>query len=215
MLRSELFENVKKQGLIAVVRIESAEIGFNVINAMISGGFNLIEITYTTPNADKLILKLADQHKNNPNVMIGAGTVLDATTARISILNGAKFIVSPSFDKEVAKLCNSYQILYIPGCITPSEIYTATQYGCDIIKLFPSSIVSPKIIKELNGPFPNIKFIPSGGVNLTNMKDWIDNGALAISVGSFLTKDYKQLGLNSVKENASTFVSAYNSFKSK
>lgn len=205
--------NLTKNGLVAVVRSENQQIGYEVINKIIEGGFNIIEITYTTPNADKLIYQLNQKYIDNKDVIIGAGTVLDSETARISIINGAKFIVSPNFNKEVAKLCNSYQVLYLPGCLTPREVYEASLYGCDIIKLFPSSMVSPKLIKELNGPFPNLKFMPSGGVNLSNMKEWIDNNAIALSVGSYLTKDLKVLGLNSVYENASKFVNEFKKIK--
>ena len=119
-------------------------------------------------------------------MIIGAGTVLDAATARIAILAGAEFIVSPAFDKETAKLCNLYQIPYMPGCMTITEMTTAMQYGADIIKLFPGSAFGPSFVKAVKAPLPQANIMPTGGVSLDNMEEWFKNGVIAVGAGGKL-----------------------------
>jgi 2-dehydro-3-deoxyphosphogluconate aldolase/(4S)-4-hydroxy-2-oxoglutarate aldolase len=121
------------------------------------------------------------------DIVLGAGTVLDSETARIAIMAGAKYIVSPGFDLETAKLCNRYQVAYMPGCMTITEMITAMESGADIIKLFPGSAFGPSFIKGVKAPLPQINIMPTGGVSLDNVDQWIKNGVIAVGVGGQLT----------------------------
>ncbi|MDC3418014.1 bifunctional 2-keto-4-hydroxyglutarate aldolase/2-keto-3-deoxy-6-phosphogluconate aldolase [Aquibacillus salsiterrae] len=187
--------------VVAVIRADSAERAIELSNACIRGGMKSIELTFTTPQAEQAIAQLA---KKYPNLSIGAGTVLDQTTAKIAIQNGAQFIVSPAFDKDTALLCNLYQIPYLPGCMTVSEMKDALTYGCSIIKLFPGSIYGPQAIKQFKGPLPQLEIMPTGGVSEKNIKDWFDAGAIAVGAGGSLTTGT----LDEVAEKAKQLVNA-------
>lgn len=139
MKRVEILNKLSKCGVIAVVRGDSAEQAVKASDAIVAGGMKGIELTFTVPNADEAIRTLAKKYENDPEVVVGAGTVLDATTARLAIMAGAEFIVSPCFDLETAKICNLYQIPYLPGCMTINEMKEALKAGADIVKLFPGS----------------------------------------------------------------------------
>jgi len=121
-------------------------------------------------------------------LLVGAGTVLDSITARIAILAGAKYIVSPAFDLETAKLCNRYQVPYMPGCMTVTEMLKAMEAGADVIKVFPGSAFGPDFIKAVKGPLPQATLMPTGGVDINNVDKWIKNGCIAVGVGGNLTK---------------------------
>lgn len=211
MQKYKILNKLKSNGLIAVIRGNNDIEAINIVKSIVKGGINSIELTFTTPFAHDVIKELTKLFKNMNNVIIGAGTVLNDITAQIAILNGAKFIVSPNFNKDIAKICNLYSIPYFPGCMSPTEITNAMQYGCDIIKLFPGELLKPSYIKDIKGPIPNVEFIPSGGVNLTNLNEWIDQKCYAISVGSYLIKDLKEKGYDSIVNNTIEFV---NKFKS-
>ncbi|MGG1220064.1 bifunctional 4-hydroxy-2-oxoglutarate aldolase/2-dehydro-3-deoxy-phosphogluconate aldolase [Priestia endophytica] len=187
-------------GVVAVVRGDSTEEAIRISEACIKGGIKGIEVTFTVQDADTVIKELVSIYDNNDNVIIGAGTVLDAQTARIAILAGAEFIVSPSFDKETAKLCNLYKIPYMPGCMTITEMKAALEYGADIVKLFPGSAFGPDFVKAVKAPLPQVNIMPTGGVNLENIKEWIQNGCTAVGVGGNLiapakTGDFEQITL--------------------
>lgn len=169
-----------------VLRTNTKDEGIETAKAAIKGGCNIIEVTFTIPNADKVIEELIKD--KNEEVVIGAGTVLDAETARIAILAGAEFIVSPSFDKETATLCNRYGIPYIPGCFTPREIKEARECGSDVIKLFPGSAFKPTIVKDLKAPIKGIAVMASGGVSFENMDEWFNNSCDIVSIGSAIIK---------------------------
>lgn len=186
-MKSEIISALVESGVFAVIRADSIEKATKLAKACADGGIKGLEITFTVPGADKVIENLiANQGQNN--YIVGAGTVLDKTTARIAIMKGAKFIVSPSFNKEVAKMCNLYQIPYIAGCYTITEIITAMEYGVEICKIFPGSVASPKYIKAVHGPLPQANLMPTGGVSVENADEWIKSGAIAIGAGSALTK---------------------------
>lgn len=178
---------IVNSGVVAIIRTNDMEEAENISLACLAGGIEALEVTFTTPNAQELIQRLHTCEQAE-ELILGAGSVLDAETARIAILAGAKYIVSPCFDKETAKLCNRYAIPYLPGCMTINEIKTAAEYGVDIIKLFPSHLFEPGIIKSIKGPLPHVAIMPTGGVNLKNAGAWIKNGAVAIGIGSELTK---------------------------
>ncbi|SCH84901.1 2-dehydro-3-deoxy-6-phosphogalactonate aldolase [uncultured Clostridium sp.] len=178
--------NIEKEAFVLVLRSDTEEEGIEVAKAAINGGCNIIEVTFTIDGADNVISILSKEKMDN--VIIGAGTVLDAQTARIAILSGAKFIVSPSFNRETAILCNRYGVPYIPGCFTIKEIVEAREYGADMIKLFPGSAFKYSIIKDIKAPIRGIGVMVSGGVSFDNMDKWFENGCNVVSIGSALTK---------------------------
>ncbi|AUI72021.1 bifunctional 4-hydroxy-2-oxoglutarate aldolase/2-dehydro-3-deoxy-phosphogluconate aldolase [Companilactobacillus alimentarius] len=178
---------VVEAGVVSVVRGSTKEEAYKTAEACIIGGVKAIELTFTAPHADEIIGELTEKYATDDEVVIGAGTVLDPATARIAIIAGAQFIVSPSFNKEVSKLCNLYSIPYVPGCMTPNDIQDALTYGSDVIKLFPGSVVGQGMVSAVHGPFPKVNLMITGGVNLENMKDWFDKGATVLGAGSNLT----------------------------
>ncbi|MGL4334269.1 MAG: bifunctional 4-hydroxy-2-oxoglutarate aldolase/2-dehydro-3-deoxy-phosphogluconate aldolase [Lactococcus garvieae] len=208
MQRAELLEKVIKSGVVSVVRADSAEDAVKIVEAVVDGGIKSIELTYSVPRANDVIADLVATYAGT-DVMIGAGTVLEATSARLAIIAGAQFIVSPTFNKEVAKICNLYQIPYIPGVMTPLEAQTAMEYGSELIKLFPGDIAGAAMIKDLKGPFPYINVMPSGGVNESNVAEWFKVGATAVSAGGGVTAPALTGDFVGVKVNAEKFMRAY------
>jgi 2-dehydro-3-deoxyphosphogluconate aldolase / (4S)-4-hydroxy-2-oxoglutarate aldolase len=198
MKKAEVLAKLTDQAIVAVVRADSPEQAIQISDACIEGGLTGIEVTFTVKDADQAIKQLSAQYVESPDVVIGAGTVLDSTTARLAILAGASFIVSPTFDAETAKLCNLYQVPYLPGCMTIGEIKQAMEAGADIIKLFPGSAFGPSYIKAVKAPLPQANIMPTGGVGLENVGDWLKNGAVAVGVGGNLvapasTGDYDKI----------------------
>lgn len=210
MQRADLLDQIINSGVVSVVRAESAEEAIKIVEAVVAGGIKSIELTYSVPHANDVIANLVAIYKG-AGVMIGAGTVLEATSARLAIIAGAQFIVSPTFNKEVAKICNLYQIPYIPGVMTPLEVQKAMEYGSELIKLFPGDIAGPAMIKNLKGPFPYINIMPSGGVNEGNISEWFRVGASAVSAGGGLTAPAEKGDFGAVKSNAEKIMSAYKS----
>lgn len=186
MKKIDILSRLKKAGVIAVVRGKTKEEALNACHAIIKGGLTGIELTFTVPQADQVIKELLTAYQDQPEIVIGAGTVLDAVTARLAILAGAEYIVSPCFDQETAEMCNLYQIPYLPGCMTINEIKTAMKSGVDIVKLFPGSAYGPSIISAFKAPIPHLNIMPTGGVSLDNMKDWFDAGVVTVGVGGNL-----------------------------
>lgn len=182
-----MLNKLNKSKFILVLRADSKEEAIKIAENSIELGIKIIELTFTVPQAEEVIKIISMKYKDDNDVIIGAGTVFDSETARIAILNGARFIVAPTFSENVCKLCNRYGIPYIPGCFTPTEIIEARENGVDIVKLFPGSAFSPRIIKDLKAPIKGIGVMVSGGVNYENMNEWFDNGADIISIGSALT----------------------------
>lgn len=174
-------------GIVAVVRAESAEKAYKVVEAIRQGGIPAIEVTMTVPGAVDVIKELAKNFKED-EMILGAGTVLDPETARVCILAGAQYIVAPSLNPETIRLCNRYQRVCMPGCATVTEIVTAMELGVDVIKLFPGELFGPQAIKAIRGPLPHANIMPTGGVSLDNVDQWINAGAVAVGVGSDLTK---------------------------
>ncbi|EOC99892.1 bifunctional 4-hydroxy-2-oxoglutarate aldolase/2-dehydro-3-deoxy-phosphogluconate aldolase [Caldisalinibacter kiritimatiensis] len=201
----EILKRIVDIGIIAVVRAENSEKAEMVAKACINGGIPAIEITFTVPGADRVISTLRDKFTSK-ELIVGAGTVLDSETARIAILSGAQYIVSPSFDLKTAKLCNRYQIPYMPGCMTITEIIEAIEAGVDIIKVFPGSVYGPSIIKAIKGPLPQIALMPTGGVSLENVEQWIKNGCIAVGVGGDLTKGAKSGNYEEITKTAKKFI---------
>ncbi len=162
-------------------------------------------MTFTVPHADRVIAELADMYTED-QIILGAGTVMDSETARIAILAGAQYIVSPYFDEKTAKLCNRYRVPYMPGCMTIKEVVTAMEAGADIIKIFPGEAFGPKIIKAINGPVPQARMMPTGGVSVDNVGEWIKAGAVAVGAGGALTAGAKTGDYAAITETAKKFV---------
>ncbi len=192
-------------GLVAVVRAENAEEAIRISDACLEGGCPSIELTFTVPGALNVIEALAAKYSNG-EMLLGAGTVLDSETARMAILSGANYIVSPAFNLDTAKLCNRYRVPYIPGCMTITEAITAMEAGADIIKIFPADLFGPKIIKDIKGPLPQAKMMPTGGVDVDNVDQWIKAGAVAVGAGSSLTKGAKTGDFGAITETAKKFI---------
>lgn len=186
MKKQEILTQLVAAGVIAVVRGNSKAEAIKASHALVAGGVVGLELTFTLPQADQVIAELSHYYQNDPKVVVGAGTVLDATTARLAIMAGAAFIVSPTFDARVAELCNLYQVPYLPGCMTITEMQTALKSGVDIIKLFPGSAYGPSIISAFKAPLPHLNIMPTGGVSLENMADWFKAGVVAVGAGGNL-----------------------------
>lgn len=206
MKKYEVLKKIKEDKIVAVIRAESVNEAYDIVSACINGGINIIELTFTVDYAHEIIKALKEKYQEN--VLIGAGTVLDSETARLAILNKADFIVSPSFNLECAKLCNRYQVPYMPGCFSIREIVEAMEAGCDIIKIFPASALGPSYIKAIKGPLPNVNLMPTGGVSVANAKDWLDKGCVCIGVGGELYAPARNKDFEKITEIAKLFVRA-------
>jgi 2-dehydro-3-deoxyphosphogluconate aldolase / (4S)-4-hydroxy-2-oxoglutarate aldolase len=177
---------VSKSGLVAILRAPSGEILADVAEALLAGGVDVIEVTFTVPRAAKVIEQVAD--RLGDKILLGAGTVLDAETARTALLAGAEFVVAPTVNLEVIRLCRRYGKIVMPGAFSPTEILTAWEAGADIVKVFPSEITGPGYLKALRGPLPQIRLMPSGGVNLQTAADYLRAGAYTLGVGGSLVE---------------------------
>ena len=171
-------------GVIAVVRLDSADQLIRSAQAIREGGVKVIEFTLTTPNAVEMIREASRVLPDD--VLLGAGTVLDPESARAAILAGAQFTVSPSLNPKVIEMCRRYSKVCIPGALTPTEILTAWEHGADIVKVFPATLGGPQYFRDLAGPFPQIRLLPTGGVSLANAGDFIRAGAVAVAAGGNL-----------------------------
>ena len=207
MDKEVIIKRLCEEGLVVVVRGASHEEARKVVAACVAGGIKLIEVTFTIPGAHQLMAQLAEEYMGT-DVLIGAGTVLDPTTARISILNGAQFVVSPYLDVETVKLCNKYRVPVMPGIMTVREAVLAMEAGADILKVFPGEIMGPKFVKALKGPLPQARVMPTGGVDITNISEWINAGCVAVGVGSNLTRGAATGDFALVTKTAQEFVEA-------
>lgn len=177
-------ERVHRSGIVAVIRAASGESLCDVAEAIVAGGVEVMEVTFTVPRAHKVLEQVAE--RLGDKILLGAGTVLDAETARIALLSGAEFIVSPTLNLDVIRLCRRYDKLVMPGAFSPTEVLTAWEAGADIVKVFPSDITGPAYLKALAGPLPQIRLMPTGGVTLETAPAFLRSGAYALGVGSSL-----------------------------
>jgi len=182
--KDQVLAGILDCGIAAVVRGTSDELIMKAIEAALEGGVNVIEVTFTVPNALEIIERLAA--KVSEDVILGAGTVLTAEMAANALDAGAQFIVSPSTSLATIEMAKSRGVPVFPGALTPTEVITAWQAGGDIIKIFPANVVGPTYLKDLHGPFPDIPFMPTGGVDLNTARSWLENGAVCLGVGGAL-----------------------------
>lgn len=208
MDKVDVITKLKKEKLVAVVRAESKQQGEKIIDAIVKGGINFIEITMTVPGAIDVIKELSMKYSNSDNIVIGAGTVLDPETARMAILAGAKYIVSPALNIDTIKMCNRYGVTVIPGIMTVKEAIEALEMGVDLLKVFPGNAFGPSIIKAFKGPLPQANFMPTGGVDIDNVDKWLKAGAVALGTGSNLTAGAKTGDYELVTKTAEKFVQA-------
>ncbi|MDI1243209.1 MAG: bifunctional 2-keto-4-hydroxyglutarate aldolase/2-keto-3-deoxy-6-phosphogluconate aldolase [bacterium] len=207
MDKKEIVRQLEELGLVPVVRASSADEAMQVIEAIKAGGVNVLEITMTVPGAVRVMEKVADKYGSE--VLVGAGTVLDPETARACMLAGAQFIVSPALNLETIAMCHRYSVPVMPGVLTPTEVITAWSAGADFVKVFPCGAVGgASYIKNLKGPFPQVKMIPTGGVSLKTAKDFITAGASALGVGTDLVdvKAIREGNTQVVTDRAKEFI---------
>ena len=182
--RTRTVEQILQAGIVAVIRLNEPEKLQAVVDAIAQGGIRALEVTMTVPGAVELIRRLALTMP--PEFVLGAGTVVDRETALRVIDAGAQFVVSPVFRTTVIEACHERDVPALPGCFTPTEILDAWDAGADVVKVFPATALGPAFFKDVRGPLPHVKLMPTGGVTLENAGDWIRAGAVAVGVGTAL-----------------------------
>jgi 2-dehydro-3-deoxyphosphogluconate aldolase/(4S)-4-hydroxy-2-oxoglutarate aldolase len=192
-------QSIYENKLVAVIRGARGEDIVHIAEALKEGGVNILEITAETPGILPLIEKLRTKFSDE-EVTVGAGTVLDPETARAAIMSGAQFIFSPTVNVETIRMAKRYGVVSIPGAMTPTEILTAYEHGADIIKVFPANIMGPRYLKDVHGPLPHIPLMPTGGVNLDNIEEYFQNGAIAVGLGSALVNTKQPINESTLKE---------------
>jgi 2-dehydro-3-deoxyphosphogluconate aldolase/(4S)-4-hydroxy-2-oxoglutarate aldolase len=214
MNKTQIIERIRTIGLVPVLRATSAKEAIALADAIIDGGVTVLEVTMTVPGAVRVMQQLADHHGDK--LLIGAGTVLDAETARSCLLAGAQFIVSPALDVRTIELCRRYSAPVMPGALTPTEVLAAWQAGADVVKVFPcSALGGAKYLKALQGPLPQIQVIPTGGVSLGTAEEFLAAGAFALGVGSDLV-DAKAVAEGRtavITENARKYIEIVRKFR--
>jgi 2-dehydro-3-deoxyphosphogluconate aldolase / (4S)-4-hydroxy-2-oxoglutarate aldolase len=186
MSKEDQLRQVLDCGLVAVVRSQDSQQLVEVVRALADGGVTTVEITMTVPDALDVVRQV--RQALGDRVLLGAGTILDPETARAAFLAGAEYLVAPTVNLDVIKLCQRYDKLVMPGALTPTEILTAWEAGADIVKVFPAEVVGPAFFKAVRGPLPQIRLMPTGGVDLTTAAAFLKAGACCLGVGSQLVE---------------------------
>jgi 2-dehydro-3-deoxyphosphogluconate aldolase/(4S)-4-hydroxy-2-oxoglutarate aldolase len=184
MSRESTLERIISGGIVAVVRSESSAALVKVVQALAEGGVTAAEVTFTVPDAIDVIRQI--RRDVGDAVVLGAGTVLDSETARAALLAGAEYIVAPTLNVDVIRLCRRYSKVVMPGAFTPTEALTAWEAGADIVKIFPADVGGPSYLKALRAPLPQIRLMPTGGVDLTTAEAFLKAGACCLGVGGAL-----------------------------
>ena len=193
-----ILNELKANGIVAVVRGKSHEEARGYMEACLRGGIKSLELTYTIPNVCELI----KEYSSHEEALIGVGSVLNAKMASDAIEAGAKYVVSPGYSEEVNKVCKEMNVLYLPGCMTVSEIMKAMDAGNKMIKLFPGDVFGAKYVKAIKAPIPNVEIMPTGGVSVDNIEEWFANGVSCVGVGSSLIKG----SLEDIENTAKAFM---------
>lgn len=204
--KTDILKQIKTTGVVAILRADQPGDLIDVARALIDGGVNCVEITLTVPGALEVIAKA--QAVLGESVALGAGTVLDAETARAAILAGARYIVTPALRPAVIEICRRYGVACFPGALTPTEVLSAWELGADVVKVFPAGVGGPQYFKDLKGPFPQIELMPTGSVNLRTGPEFIKAGACALGVGGELAGRAMIAGRQFVQitQNARAFI---------
>ncbi len=201
---SPVTKKILECGIVAVIRGKTKEDTMKLSLASARGGIVGLEVTFTSPKADEVIAELKAQ--NDGSYCVGAGSVIDEATCRKALAAGAEFIVAPNFDERIARMCLRAQVPYIPGVFTPTEVIHAMNQDVEICKLFPGSAVGPSYIKAIHGPLPQVRIMPTGGVDLDNLEEWVKAGAVAVGIGSCLTGVAKNGDYDALTELAKQYV---------
>ena len=214
MHKSEVLKKIREVGLVPVLRADSEEEALAIAYALEAGGVTILEVTMTVPGAVDAIRRLASEAGDR--ILVGAGTVLDPETARVCMLAGAQFIVSPALNVRTIELCRRYDVAVFPGALTPTEIITAWEAGADVIKIFPASALGgAKYLKSVKAPLPQVEMIPTGGVSLATAKEFLEAGAFALGVGADLV-DPKLIVAGTpeiITENAAKYLAIVRAFR--
>ena len=205
MLKLKVLNRILESGLVAIVRTDSPEQAARIADACAEGGVAALEITFTVPAAAEVISDLSRRYKPE-QITIGAGTVLDPETARVAILAGAQFLVSPALNLETARLANRYRVPYMPGADNVRDVIEAMECGADIIKVFPGEVLGPEFIRTVRAPLPQASLMPTGGVSIENARTWIKSGAVALGVGGHLIAGAKTGDYASITALARRFI---------
>lgn len=193
-----ILDELKASGIVAVVRGKSHEEARGYMEACLKGGIKSLELTYTIPNVCELI----KEYSSHAEALIGVGSVLNGKMASDAIEAGAKYVVSPGYSEEVNRVCKEMNVLYLPGCMTVSEIMKAMDAGNKMIKLFPGDVFGAKYVKAIKAPIPNVEIMPTGGVSVDNIEEWFANGVSCVGVGSSLIKG----SLEDIENTAKAFM---------
>jgi 2-dehydro-3-deoxyphosphogluconate aldolase/(4S)-4-hydroxy-2-oxoglutarate aldolase len=215
MQKIAVLKALKEIGLVPVLRAESVDKALALAEAIAAGGVTVIEITMTVPGAFQVMRQLVEKR---PDILIGAGTVLDAETARMCILEGAKFVVSPALNIATIEMCHRYSIAALPGALTPTEVVTAWQAGADVVKIFPASAMGgAKYLASLKAPLPQVDMIPTGGVSQATAAEFLEAGAFALGVGADLvnTKAMAEGKPEIVTESAKKYLAIVKEFQAR
>ncbi|MBS0261651.1 MAG: bifunctional 4-hydroxy-2-oxoglutarate aldolase/2-dehydro-3-deoxy-phosphogluconate aldolase [Planctomycetes bacterium] len=213
MSRHEDLSRVLNSGIVAVIRSTSSEQLVEVARALYEGGVDVLEVTFTVPRALEIIAEV--RKSLGDKVLLGAGTVLDPETARAAFLAGAEFLVAPTVNLDVIKMGNRYDKLVMPGAFTPTEILTAWEAGAQVIKVFPADVGGPAYLKTIHGPLPQVRLLPTGGVNLNTIADFLKAGACAVGLGGALVEPQavKNGDMARIKSLAEQYVAAVKSVR--
>ena len=207
MEKGQVISKICGSGLVAVVRAETKDDAIKITEACIEGGVVAVEMTFTVPGAHEIISELAKRYSPE-EILIGAGTVLDPETARMAILSGAQYVVAPCLNVKTVKMCNRYAVPIMPGAMTIKEVVEGMEAGADIIKVFPGEMMGPAFVKAIKGPLPHARLMPTGGVDVSNVGDWIKAGCVAVGVGGNLTGSAKNGDYQSITTKAKQFAEA-------
>ncbi|WP_166825313.1 bifunctional 4-hydroxy-2-oxoglutarate aldolase/2-dehydro-3-deoxy-phosphogluconate aldolase [Thalassoroseus pseudoceratinae] len=208
MSRSEDLHHVLDRGLVAILRAPSGERLVEVAEALYEGGIDVIEVTFTVPGAAEIISEVS--RRMGDRILLGAGSILDAETARIAILAGANFVVAPVVSHDVISMCHRYDKLVMPGAFTPTEVLSAWDAGADVVKIFPAETGGPAHLKALKGPLPQVRMMPTGGVNLETLPKFVAAGACAVGLGGSLVEKTALANgdMNRIRDLAGQYVNA-------
>jgi 2-dehydro-3-deoxyphosphogluconate aldolase / (4S)-4-hydroxy-2-oxoglutarate aldolase len=213
MNKLEVLAALREIGLVPVLRAESEAQALALASAIAAGGVTVLEVTMTVPGAIRVMRKLAE---DRPDILIGAGTVLDAETARMCILEGAQFVVSPALNVKTIEMCHRYGVAVLPGALTPTEIVTAWEAGADVVKVFPASALGgAKYLKSVKAPLPQVEMIPTGGVSQATAAEFLEAGAFALGVGADLVnpKAIADGHPETITENAAKYLAIVRKFR--
>lgn len=204
--KDQQLQHVLDRGIVAILRAKSGELLADVAEALYESGIDVIEVTFTVPGILEILNQV--QKRLGNKILLGAGSVLDTETARAAILAGAEYIVSPTVNVDVIKMCQRYGKLVMPGAFTPTEVLTAWEAGADIVKVFPADVGGPSYLKALQGPLPQIRLMPTGGVNLDTLESFVKAGACAVGLGTALVEKeaLETKNLKRIKDLAGQYV---------